>query len=192
MPHAVTYDGEFSDFENMNRHGDNGRDDSKFDPSGKHSPFHPRLKKPELAFNMTFFSFVFPNTALVTATFAIGAAFDTRAIKVLGCVMTCLLILTWIAVVVGMVRAIRGHVILWPELGEDRDEGGFKMKDRESGRSTRELVRDVEKDVLEGGGIRRRPRTLSNLSLRRGGRGLHSKVERKTSQQREHKGDDNV
>lgn len=85
-----------------------------------------RWKKPQMSFSMTFFSFVFPNTALVTATFAIGGAFKVPAINVIGCVMTCLLILTWLFVVVGMIRAIRNHVILWPEKGEDRDEGGFK------------------------------------------------------------------
>ena len=94
------------------------------------SPRNHRIKRPHISFSMTFFSFVFPNTALVTATFAIGKAFDTTAIKILGCVMTCLLILTWILVVIGMIRAIKNRVILWPEQGEDRDEGGFKMDDQ--------------------------------------------------------------
>jgi tellurite resistance protein TehA-like permease len=74
---------------------------------------------------MTWFSFVFPQTALVTATFAIGKAFESHAIQVIGCIMACLLILLWFFVIGTMVRAIIIHQILWPQKGEDRDEGGF-------------------------------------------------------------------
>lgn len=81
-----------------------------------------------LPFAMTWFSFVFPNTALVTATFAIGKAFQSYAIEVIGCVMTCLLILLWMFVIGTMIRAIITHEIMWPQKGEDRDEGGFKDK----------------------------------------------------------------
>lgn len=77
---------------------------------------------------MTWFSFVFPNTALVTATFAVGKAFNSYPIQVLGCAMTCLLLLLWMFVVGTMIRAIILHEILWPQKGEDRDEGGFKDK----------------------------------------------------------------
>ena len=72
------------------------------------------FRHPQMAFSMTFFSFVFPNTALVTATFAIASAFNLRAVRILGCLMKCLIILTWLFVVIGMVRAIKTHVILWP------------------------------------------------------------------------------
>lgn len=75
---------------------------------------------------MTWFSFVFPNTALITATFAIGKAFDCFAIQVAGCVMTCVLILVWMFVFGMMIRAIVLKRILWPQRQEDRDEGGFK------------------------------------------------------------------
>ena len=79
-------------------------------------------------FAMTWFSFIFPNTALVTATFAIGKAFESHDIQVIGCVMTCILILFWVFVFGTMIRAIITHEIMWPQKGEDRDEGGFKDK----------------------------------------------------------------
>ena len=74
---------------------------------------------------MTWFSFVFPQTALVTATFAIGKAFESHPIQVIGCVMACMLILLWFFVIGKMIRAIIIHQIMWPQKGEDRDEGGF-------------------------------------------------------------------
>ncbi|KAL9126831.1 MAG: hypothetical protein Q9217_004182 [Psora testacea] len=77
-------------------------------------------------FSMTWFSYVFPNTALVTSTFAIGEAFESRAIKMLGCIMTPILIAVWFGVVGLMIRAIILKQILWPQKGEDKDEGGFK------------------------------------------------------------------
>jgi hypothetical protein len=41
--------------------------------------------------------------------------------------MTVFLILTYIFVSYMMVRAIRLRHILWPQQGEDKDEGGFKL-----------------------------------------------------------------
>ena len=78
---------------------------------------------------MTWFSFVFPNTALVTATFAVGDAFDSVVIQIVGCVMTCILIIVWIVVFGMMIRAIKLKHILWPQKGEDKDEGGFRIAD---------------------------------------------------------------
>ena len=75
---------------------------------------------------MTWYSFVFPNAALVTATFAVGKAFSSKAIQVVGCVLTVLLIVVWMFVFVMMVRAIILKQILWPQKGEDKDEGGWK------------------------------------------------------------------
>lgn len=77
------------------------------------------------AFGMTWFSFVFPNTALVTATFAVGKAFQTKAVQVIGCVLTVLLLVAWFLVFGMMIRAIAKKQILWPQKGEDKDEGGF-------------------------------------------------------------------
>ena len=79
-----------------------------------------------LTFTMTWYSYVFPNTALITATFAIGRAFQSRAIQIVGCVLTPMLISTWVVVFTMMLRAIYSKHILWPQKGEDKDEGGFK------------------------------------------------------------------
>lgn len=87
-----------------------------------------------LTFTMTWFSYVFPSTALVTATFAIGRAFQSRVIQIIGCIMTPFLVLTWLVFFGMMIRAIALKQIPWPQKGEDRDEGGFKAprKRRES------------------------------------------------------------
>lgn len=87
-----------------------------------------------MTFSMSWYSFVFPNTALVIATFAVGKAFEAPAIQIVGCVLTVLLIITWIFVFVMMIRAVFLKQILWPQKGEDRDEGGWK-----SGKSRGEL-----------------------------------------------------
>jgi tellurite resistance protein TehA-like permease len=80
-----------------------------------------------MVFSMTWFSFVFPNTALITATFAIGKAFSCKGIKIVGCVAILPLILMYFFVCYMMIRAIVTHQILWPQKGEDRDEGGFAI-----------------------------------------------------------------
>jgi len=82
-----------------------------------------------MRFAMNWYSFIFPNTALITATFAIGKAFDIHAIRIIGCVMTVALILMWCFVFFMMIRAVVLHHILWPQQGEDKDEGGFKVED---------------------------------------------------------------
>lgn len=78
-------------------------------------------------FTMAWFSFIFPNTALVTATFAIGNAFSCKPILIVGCVMVFPLILMYIFVFFMMIRAIVLRHIMWPQKGEDKDEGGFEM-----------------------------------------------------------------
>lgn len=78
-----------------------------------------------MTFTMTWFSYVFPNTALVTSTFAIAKAFDSKVIKIIGCAMSVVLVGAWFLVVGMMIRAIMLKQILWPQKGEDRDEGGF-------------------------------------------------------------------
>lgn len=76
---------------------------------------------------MTWYSFVFPNTALTTATFAVAQALDgNRAIQKLRCVMPCFLVMTWVFVFVMMIRAVLLKEILWPQKQEDRDEGAWK------------------------------------------------------------------
>ena len=83
-----------------------------------------------MTFGMTWYSFVFPQTALITATFAIGKAFGSRVIQIIGCVMTPILILVWMFVFAMMIRAIILKQILWPQKGEDKDEGGFKAPEK--------------------------------------------------------------
>ncbi|KAJ5543144.1 hypothetical protein N7461_009147 [Penicillium sp. DV-2018c] len=78
-------------------------------------------------FSMTWFSFIFPNTALITATFAIGKAFSCKAINIVGCVMVFPLLLMYFFVCYMMIRAIITRQIMWPQKGEDRDEGGFEI-----------------------------------------------------------------
>ena len=95
-------------------------------------------------FAMTWYSYVFPNTALVTATFAIARALDSRPIRILGCVMTCLLILLWMTVFTFMIRAVIAKEILWPQKQEDRDEGGWKSQ------AVQEQARDEETPAWQG------------------------------------------
>ncbi|KMK58016.1 C4-dicarboxylate/malic acid transporter, putative [Aspergillus fumigatus Z5] len=78
-------------------------------------------------FSMAWFSFVFPNTALITATFAIGNAFSCKPILIIGCAMIFPLILMYIFVFYMMIRAIVLRQIMWPQKGEDKDEGGFEI-----------------------------------------------------------------
>jgi C4-dicarboxylate transporter/malic acid transport protein len=89
-------------------------------------------KKHHMPFAMTWFSFIFPQTALTTATFAIAEAFDVGAIRIIGCVMTVLLIIVWFVVVGFMIRAVINKQILWPEKGEDKSEGGFRRRVNEA------------------------------------------------------------
>ncbi len=113
---------------------------------------HYSCVRGNMSFAMNWFSFIFPNTALITATFAVAKAFNSPAINIIGCVMTCLLILTWLFVVFMMFRAIHLKQILWPQKGEDRDEGGFRSEDAESLSTSAEspqpqnnVSRDVER-----------------------------------------------
>lgn len=80
-----------------------------------------------MVFSMTWFSFVFPNTALITATFAIGKAFSCKPIEIVACAAILPLLLMYFFVCYMMVRAILTRQILWPQKGEDRDEGGFEI-----------------------------------------------------------------
>lgn len=59
---------------------------------------YARPEHSKASFQMTFFSFVFPNTALITATFQIGKAFQCTPIEIVGCALTGLLVLVWAAI----------------------------------------------------------------------------------------------
>ncbi|KAL4803915.1 voltage-dependent anion channel-domain-containing protein [Aspergillus unguis] len=88
-----------------------------------------------MVFTMAWFSFVFPNTALITSTFAIGNAFSCKPILVIGCAMVIPLLLMYAFVLWMMVRAIILKQILWPQKGEDKDEGGFEISEIRPGGS---------------------------------------------------------
>ncbi|PVH67863.1 hypothetical protein DL98DRAFT_397061, partial [Cadophora sp. DSE1049] len=60
------------------------------------------------------FSFVFPNTALVTATFAVAYSLDSRALRIFGTVLAVLLVNRWIYAFGMMIRAIVLTRILYP------------------------------------------------------------------------------
>lgn len=64
--------------------------------------------------------------ALTTATFAVGRGLENKPIQVLGCVLTCLLIVAWATIFITMIRAVYVKDILWPQKQEDRDEGGWQ------------------------------------------------------------------
>ncbi|EXJ68824.1 uncharacterized protein A1O5_07755 [Cladophialophora psammophila CBS 110553] len=111
-------------------------------------------EKHRMPFAMTWFSFIFPQTALTTATFAVAEAFDVDAIRVIGCVMTALLIIVWFVVVGFMIRAIVNKQILWPERGEDKSEGGFKARMEDSDTSVTTLLNKEIPPMLNDGGTR--------------------------------------
>lgn len=105
------------------------------------------LRGHRIPFAMTWYSYIFPQTALTTATFRIADAFGIHALKIVGCVMTGLLVAMWFFVVGMMIRAIILKQILWPEKGEDREEGGYVRPADESQRKkqkNKSRQRDVE------------------------------------------------
>jgi tellurite resistance protein TehA-like permease len=69
----------------------------------------------KMPFQMTWWSFVFPNTALVTATQALASAVNSEGLKIFGSVMAGLLILVWLAVFVYMIKALWKKELLWPK-----------------------------------------------------------------------------
>lgn len=81
-----------------------------------------------MTFAMTWYSYIFPNTGLTTATFAIGLALKNTPIQAFGCGMAALLVLAWLMVFTIMIRAVILKDILWPQKQEDREEGGWKAQ----------------------------------------------------------------
>lgn len=69
----------------------------------------------KIGFQMTFFSFVFPNTALLTATYQIGDAFSCKPLQIVGCAMTGVLVLVWAIIFITMIRCIWKRELLWPK-----------------------------------------------------------------------------
>ncbi|KAH8685415.1 voltage-dependent anion channel-domain-containing protein [Tricladium varicosporioides] len=74
----------------------------------------PRDSKHHIRFDMTWYSFVFPNTALVTATLAIGKSLSSDAIQIFGTVLAGLIIILWLIIFGLMIRSILTKQILFP------------------------------------------------------------------------------
>ena len=74
----------------------------------------PNDPKHHIRFDMTWFSFVFPNTAMITATQAIGKTFDSNAIQLFGTILGGILVVVWIFVFGMMIRAFWLRRLLWP------------------------------------------------------------------------------
>ncbi|KAI0007008.1 voltage-dependent anion channel-domain-containing protein [Xylariaceae sp. FL0662B] len=68
-----------------------------------------------MPFQMTWWSFVFPNTALVTATLQLGSALDSAGLRIFGCVMAAALIVVWSLIFVTMIRCLWNRQLLWPK-----------------------------------------------------------------------------
>ncbi|KAK8905770.1 hypothetical protein QC760_11259 [Botrytis cinerea] len=74
-------------------------------------PHHPEH---HISADMTWNSFVFPNTALATATMQIGKAFGSNAIRIAGTVISVILVVVWLGVLFMLVRAIFLKRLLMP------------------------------------------------------------------------------
>ncbi|KAL7795278.1 voltage-dependent anion channel domain-containing protein [Trichoderma ceciliae] len=68
-----------------------------------------------MPFQMTWWSFVFPNTALVTATEIMGSVFENRGLQLFGCAMTIALIIVWTCIFLTMITCIKQRKLLWPK-----------------------------------------------------------------------------
>ena len=73
----------------------------------------------KLKFATAWFSFIFPNTPFINATFAIGEAFNADPIRWIGCVLSVLVVGMWVFVFAMMMRAVIRKEILWPHPHED-------------------------------------------------------------------------
>ncbi|KAM5360040.1 hypothetical protein ACJZ2D_014032 [Fusarium nematophilum] len=68
-----------------------------------------------MPFQMTWWSFVFPNTALVTATGVMGKVFDSNGLHIFACVMTVAIVIVWAGVFVRMLWGLKEKTLLWPK-----------------------------------------------------------------------------
>jgi tellurite resistance protein TehA-like permease len=110
-----------------------------------------------IIFTLTFesrYSFVFPNTALVsqdgdlsckddayriqvTATQEIGKTFHSPAIQIVGTVMAGLLVAIWLCVFIMMIRALVLRRLLWPVENTAEDDIARRNDDSENDEITR-------------------------------------------------------
>ncbi|PQE09619.1 hypothetical protein CJF32_00007089 [Rutstroemia sp. NJR-2017a WRK4] len=101
-------------------------------------PHHPEH---HIHFDITWNSFIFPNTALITATAQIGTAFQSKAIQIFGTVIAVILVVVWLGVLFLMVRALVLRRLLWPgdvDSKQPRREGLAWVKPGTDARKSRE------------------------------------------------------
>ncbi|KAH7356679.1 voltage-dependent anion channel-domain-containing protein [Rhexocercosporidium sp. MPI-PUGE-AT-0058] len=67
-----------------------------------------------IKFDVTFFAYVFPNSALVSATHMVGRAFENDVVEILGTVFGVTLILVWVVVFGKTVWVVWRKRLLWP------------------------------------------------------------------------------
>ncbi|KXJ96678.1 voltage-dependent anion channel-domain-containing protein [Microdochium bolleyi] len=72
-----------------------------------------------MPFQMTWYSFVFPKTALVTGTLALAQALSSPGFRLFGCVLAACLIVVWVTVFSIMVKSVIKKQLLWPKDDED-------------------------------------------------------------------------
>ncbi|KAK3683819.1 voltage-dependent anion channel-domain-containing protein [Podospora appendiculata] len=69
----------------------------------------------KMSFQMTWFSFVFPNTALVAATEQLGRAFESTGLQICGCVLAGCIVVVWVLVFGCMLKCLWKRELLWPK-----------------------------------------------------------------------------
>ena len=75
-----------------------------------------------LHFDLGWWSYVFPNTAFVLATLAIGEALQNHALQFVGTGLAAALAVAWAWVAAMTVRAVVRREVLWKGKDENRDE----------------------------------------------------------------------
>jgi hypothetical protein len=99
---------------------------------------------------MTWNSFVFPNSALTTATFSVASALDNQPLRIVGCCLTIILIIMWLFVLLLNFRAVIKKQILWPQRQEDRDSensgGRAHASERDGVRRRHHMFKDRRLD----------------------------------------------
>lgn len=74
---------------------------------------------PDRRFNLSWWSFVFPNVGFVISTIRMGTALGSRGMLWFGTVLTVGLVLAWVFIAWRCVRAVYKREIVWP--GHDED-----------------------------------------------------------------------
>jgi len=96
---------------------------------------------------MNWYSFIFPQTGLTTATFAVAKALnDNTGFRILGCIFTVALVIVWFLVFGMMIRAIVRKDILWPQKQEDREESDWTLQRKKSS-SRRPRGQDLQRGL---------------------------------------------